>query len=95
MWWELLWLIVNHWYVAAWAGATIIAYIVGGRKWALIVATLGIGASLYQKGRQDEKDYLEAHYRETQERREKAYDEIDNRGTDRDDVDQRLRDNSF
>ena len=86
----LLWLI-DHWLLMVWGAGIVLAYVYGGRYAALLVATLGFGAFMYNRG----KSEVNKKGKEIEEKRENAYDEIDNRGTDRDDVVERLRNRTF
>ena len=67
------------------------AYIYGGRYAALVVATLGFGSFMYNRGKSD----VNKRAKEVEQKRENAYDQIDNRGTDRDDVVERLRNRNY
>lgn len=81
--------------VAAYLVAIVIAYLYGGWKLALAVATIGVAYLAYKFGQKDKTDYYTKETKIIEKKRQDAYDEIDNRGTDRDDVLKRLRDNSY
>lgn len=85
----------EYWFVFAYFGAVIGAYVIGGRKLAIAFATLGGAVVAYRIGGKHKQDNLEAHYREVSEKREKAYEDIENRGTDRGAVSDRLHDNTY
>ena len=67
------------------------AYVYGGRYAALVIATLGFGSFMYNRGKSD----VNKRAKEIEEKRENAYGQIDNRGTDRDDVVERLRNRTY
>lgn len=90
MWGYVTWLL-EHWLLVVWAAGVVVAYVYGGRYAALVVATLGFGSFMYNRG----KSEVNKKGKEIEEKRENAYDEIDNRGTDRDDVVERLRNRTF
>ena len=90
MWGYFTWLL-EHWLLVVWAVGVVVAYIYGGRYAALVVATLGFGSFMYNRGKSDVNKKAEV----IQKKRENAYDEIDNRDTDRDDVVGRLRKHDF
>lgn len=90
MWGYVTWLL-EHWLLVVWAVGVIVAYVYGGRYAALVVATLGFGSFMYNRGKSD----VNKRAKEVEEKRENAYDQIDNRGTDRDDVIERLRKRNY
>ena len=90
MWGYVTWLL-EHWLLVVWAVGVVVAYIYGGRYAALVVATLGFGSFMYNRGKSD----VNKRAKEVEEKRENAYDQIDNRGTDRDDVVERLRKRNY
>lgn len=90
MWGYVTWLL-EHWLLVVWAVGVVVAYVYGGRYAALIVATLGFGSFMYNRGKSD----VNKRAKEVEEKRENAYDQIDNRGTDRDDVIERLRKRNY
>lgn len=90
MWGYLTWLL-EHWLLVVWAVGVVVAYIYGGRYAALVVATLGFGSFMYNRGKSD----VNKRAKEVEQKRENAYEQIDNRGTDRDDVVERLRKHDF
>ena len=94
LWASLHWL-GDNWLLIPWGASVITAYVYGGRRLALIVATLGLGAFAYRKGIQHEREYRDESTAKVEKRREDAFEEIDNRGTNRDDVLERLRQNDY
>ena len=90
MWGYVTWLL-EHWLLVVWAVGVVVAYVYGGRYAALVVATLGFGSFMYNRGKSD----VNKRAKEVEQKRENAYDEIDNRGTDRDDVVERLRKRNY
>lgn len=52
---EVFWWFVQHWYLALFGAAIVAAYIIGGWRLALAVATLGAGAFIYRKGQESER----------------------------------------
>lgn len=90
MWGYVTWLL-EHWLLVVWAVGVVVAYIYGGRYAALVVATLGFGSFMYNRGKSD----VNKRAKKIEQERENAYDQIDNRGTDRDDVVERLRKRSY
>lgn len=90
MWGYVTWLL-EHWLLVVWAIGVVVAYVYGGRYAALVVATLGFGSFMYNRGKSDANKRA----KEVEQKRENAYDEIDNRGTDRDDVVKRLRKRNY
>lgn len=90
MWGYVTWLL-EHWLLVVWAVGVIVAYVYGGRYAALVVATLGFGSFMYNRGKSD----VNKRAKEVEQKRKNAYDQIDNRGTDRDDVAERLRNRNY
>lgn len=93
--WSFLHWFGDNWLPIPWGASVIVAYIYGGKRLALIVATLGLGAFAYRKGIQHEREYRDERTAEVEKRRKNAFEEIDNRGTNRDDVLERLRRNDY
>lgn len=93
--WGLLSWFLDNWPLIPWGAGVVLAYIYGGKRLALVVLTLGLGAFAYRKGVQNTKDAYADRVADVKERRENAFDEIDNRGTNRDDILERLRDNGY
>ena len=93
--WAFLHWLSDNWLPILWGASVVIAYVYGGRRLALIVATLGLGAFAYRKGIQHEREYRDESTAKVEKKRENAYDEIENRGTNRDDVLERLRRNDY
>ena len=94
LWPFLLWF-GDNWLLIPCGASVIAAYIYGGKRLALIVATLGLGAFAYRKGIQHECENRDESTAKVEKRREDAFEEIDNRGTNRDDVLERLRRNDY
>ena len=90
MWGYVTWLL-EHWLLVVWAVGVVVAYVYGGRYAALVIATLGFGSFMYNRGKSD----VNKRAKEIEEKRENAYGQIDNRGTDRDDVIKRLRKRNY
>ena len=90
MWGYVTWLL-DYWLLVVWAAGVVVAYVYGGRYAALAVATLGFGSIMYNRGKSD----VNKRAKEVEQKRENAYDQIDNRGTDRDDVVERLRKRNY
>lgn len=57
---DIIGLALQYWWVAVWAAAIIAAYIWGGWRVALGVATLGAATAIYSKGRKDERTASES-----------------------------------
>ena len=93
--WSFLHWFSDNWFLILWGASVVTAYVYGGKRLALIVATLGLGAFAYRKGIQHEREYRDERTAEVEKRRENAFKEIDNRGTSRDDVLERLRRNDY
>ena len=93
--WAFLHWLSDNWLLISWGASVVTAYVYGGKRLALIVATLGLGAFAYRKGIQHEREYRDERTAEVEKRRENAFKEIDNRGTNRDDVLERLRRNDY
>ena len=93
--WAFLHWFGDNWLLIPWGASVIAAYIYGGKRLALIVATLSLGAFAYRKGIQHEREYRDESTAKVEKRREDAFKEIDNRGTNRDDVLERLRRNDY
>ena len=93
--WSFLHWLSDNWLLIPWGASVVAAYVYGGKRLALIVATLGLGAFAYRKGIQHEREYRDERTAKVVKRRENAFKEIDNRGTNRDDVVERLRRNDY
>ena len=93
--WTFLHWFSDNWFLILWGASVVTAYVYGGKRLSLIVATLGLGAFAYRKGIQHEREYRDERTAEVEKRRENAFKEIDNRGTNRDDVLERLRRNDY
>lgn len=92
---SILWWLLEHWLLIAYAIAVIIGYTVGGWKVALGVATLGGGLLLYRQGHRDAENRYSERAEQIEQEREDAYNEIDNRGTTRNDVTDRLHKGNY
>jgi len=86
---------LEYWPLLIWGAGIVIAFFVGGWRLALVVLTLGVGSNAYFAGRKAERDNLQKRVQQIEENRKNAYDEIDQRGTDKSDVVERLRDGSY
>jgi hypothetical protein len=93
--WGLLSWFLDNWLLIPWGAGLVLAYIYGGKRLAFVVLTLGFGAFAYRKGIQNERDALEKRVADVKERRENAFEEIDNRATDKRDLLNRLRDGGY
>lgn len=89
---DAIWLTL---WIAAYLAAILIGYLKFGKVGAIAAATLGGGLLFYLLGRKHTKDYYTKETKIIEKKRQDAYKEIDERGTDRDDVLKRLRDNSY
>lgn len=89
--WAFLSWFLDNWLLVLWGASIIAAYVYGGRYAALAVVTLGFGLFMYNRGKSD----VNKQAKKVEQRRENAYDQIDNRGTDRDDVIERLRKRNY
>ena len=85
----------EFWPYAALLAAIVAAYVYGGQRLAVLVGTLGLAAGLYLKGRRDETVRAREASRRIQEKRKKAYDQIDARNSTSSDVADRLRNRKF
>lgn len=88
-------LIFEYWWLALWLAAVIIAFVYGGWRLAAAVATLGIAHLAFSEGAKRAEASRKARDREMEKRLDRDYDQIDQRGIDRDDVSKRLRDGKF
>lgn len=93
--WSFLHWFLDNWFLIPWGIGVIVAYVYGGRRLALIVLTLGLGVFAYNKGGKDARKHNNIRNAEIEKKRENAYDSIENRGTNRDDVLERLRNNDY
>lgn len=88
---KILSFIAEYWYVVFWLAGTGVAYVVGGRRFALAVLTIGASVVAFRHGKKTERNRHNSRAQEISERRENAYQEIRDRNTSRDDVRERLR----
>lgn len=93
--WTLFSWFLDNWLLIPWGAGVVVAYIYGGKRLALVVLTLGLGAFAYRKGVQNTKNAYQKRAEDVMERRENAFDEIDNRDTNQRDIVERLRNNSY
>lgn len=93
--WDLLNLLGDYWFLIPWILGILIAFRIGGWRAALAVLTLGAGVLAYKIGRRTERAVNEMIVRDIQEKREKAYEEINSRNTSKSDVIDRLRKRSY
>lgn len=85
-----MWLWEN-WLLVALAATVLTAYVIGGWRLALGIATLGVGVLLYRQGYVDaDRQHNERAEKLDQERAD-AYREIDKRNTSGNDAVERLR----
>lgn len=91
---SVIWWLLEHWWLVAWVAAVAVAYVIGGWRLALAVATLGAAARVYTKGRRDGAAEIERRDQRHREHLQEQYDEIDNRPRDPDDAYRRLLDRS-
>ena len=75
--------------------AVLAAYIYGGERLAILVGVIGFAVGFYLKGRKDQAAKAKREAQEIREKREKAYEQIDARGTSAAYVSERLRKRSF
>lgn len=92
---KILSFIAEYWFVVLWLVGVVVSYKINGWRFALAVATLGIGSIAYRTGRKHEREEIREITRDIQERRENAYQEISDRNTSRNDVVDRLRDGNY
>ncbi|WIY52471.1 hypothetical protein O9Z70_13535 [Devosia sp. YIM 151766] len=85
-----LWWMLQHWWLVIWAAAVAIAWRYGGWRLALAVGTLGLGSSIYAKGRQHGRDEVERRDQKRRDYLKEHYDEIDSRPRDPDNAFERL-----
>lgn len=90
-----LWWLLENWLLLVYAGGVAVAYVVGGWRLALGVATLGAGVLLYRQGAKDADERHKDWMQERARRQDDAYREIDERGASRDDVADRLHNGRF
>lgn len=93
--WDFLSWIKEYWLLILWGAGAVVAYIYGGRNLALVVLTLGIGSFAYSSGRKSAREEHDKRAAKIKEKRENEYEKIDNRGTNRDDVIERLRKHDY
>lgn len=93
--WSLFLWFLENWLLIYWLIGTIAAYIYGGRNLALIVLTLGLAAFMYNKGGKDERNLNNEKVAKVEKKRKNAYNKIENRGTSRNDIVDRLRNNGY
>lgn len=86
----IAWWLFENWMLVAYAVAVVVAYVIGGWRLALGVATLGAGVMLYRQGHKDAERQHDQRADDIERRRRDAYEEIDARGTDGSDVSERL-----
>lgn len=87
--------LIEYWWVALWIGGAILAYVFGGWRLALLVATLGASRLIFHEGGKHAEADRRKRDQEMKRRLEDGYNEIDKRGVSRDDVSKRLRDGKF
>jgi hypothetical protein len=90
--WSIFWWLLDHWWLFVWIGAAGGAYIAGGWRLVAVVASFGLAARLYTKGRADGAKTVAQRNLQRRKILQEKYDEIDNRPRDRDDAYRRLLD---
>lgn len=90
--WAALWWLVEHWWLVVWGGAVAAAYIFGGWRLALAVASFGAAWRVYERGRADGRAEIERRDQARRDYLQEHYDEIDSRPRDPDDAFRRLHD---
>ena len=93
--WSFLHWLLDNWLLIPWGVGVVVAYIYGGKRLALVALTLGLSAFAYTKGGKDERERNNERVTKVEKKRENAYDKIKNRGTNHDDVLERLRRNDY
>ena len=93
--WDFFSWFLDYWLLLVWGAGVVVAYIYGGRNLALVVLTLGVGSFAYTQGRKSAREEHDKRAANIERKRENAYDEIDNRDTNRDDVIDRLRKHDY
>ena len=93
--WAFLSWFQTYWPLIIWGVGILVAWRIGGWRLALVVLTLGVGYNAYNAGKKSERENAQKRAEKIQKEREIAYDEIDARGTGRDNVVERLRDGNF
>lgn len=94
----LSWLL-GYWSILVWAipiliGCALLQFYLGPRfSWP--ASAVGLGFIILLFGKKIERDNNKKYVQDIQEKRKKAYEKIDSRHTDRDDVLDRLRDGGF
>ena len=89
--WAFLSWFLDNWLLVLWGASIVVAYVYGGKTLAFAVFTLGAATIAYNRG----KSSVNKHAQKVERERENAYKEIDNRGTNRSDVIERLRKRSY
>lgn len=97
--WTLFSWITHYWSVLIWAipilaGCAVLRFYLGS-KFSYPALIAGLAFIIFILGRKIERDSEEKRVQDIQEKRNKAYEEIDHRNTDRSDVLERLRDGSY
>lgn len=91
--------VAGYWSVLIWIipflALGFVARIYLGNRIASLIGSVGLMVFFFTLGRKTERDKHDERVRKTREEREKAYEEIVARDTDRDDVLDRLRRNDF
>lgn len=91
--------ILHYWSILIWIGAVFAACVAVrlyfGQRFALPVAAVGAALIMFLIGRKTERDNNKKRVQDIHEKREKVYEEIDNRNTTDLDVIERLRRGDF
>ena len=97
--WTLFHWILGYWSVLIWLIPITIAcaatWYFLGRRFSVPVGVLGTMLIIFLMGRKSERDNYRKHVQDIKEKREQAYEKIDSRHTDRNDVLDRLSDGNF
>jgi hypothetical protein len=93
--WDLLNILWDYWFLIVWLLATILAFLYGGPKLGFLVLSLGGGLAAYLLGKKAVRDSNQKAVQDIQLKRERAYEKIDSRNTDHNDILDRLRNGSY
>lgn len=91
----MIWWLWENWLLVLAVLAVAVAYVIGGWRLALGVATLGAGVLLYRQGHKDAERTHEERADRIEQERQDAYRKIDERGTTGSDVRERLRKHDY
>lgn len=91
----MIWWLWENWLLVLAVLAVAVAYVIGGWRLALGVATAGLGLVLYRRGHKDAEREHKARADRIEQEREDAYRKIDERGTTGSDVRDRLQSGDY